>query len=327
VTVRDRPLVFLFGGQGSQYYQMGRELFRENATFRRWMEHGDRLVAARTGFSLINELYAAHRRPGDPFDDFEVSHPSLFLFQYALARTFIEEGVRPDVMLGVSLGEVVACALLDVFDFETALTSVTEQARSIVRAAPRGGLISILAPRDVFEDSPLLRSHCEISGDFAPQHFVLACPHQNLGEVEAYVRSRDVLHVVLPVHHPFHSRWMEPLRRIPGCVMDGTPFGRPTADFVSCTEAARLRALAPDHFWWTLRKPIAFRASIRLLEDAGACRYVDLTPAGTLAHLARANFAAGSGSESHAVNSPFGRDAARWKGVAAILRGHDTSYG
>jgi acyl transferase domain-containing protein len=327
VSVRGRPLVFLFGGQGSQYYQMGRELFRENATFRGWMERGDRLVARRTGFSLINELYAARRRPGDPFDDLEVSHPALFLFQYALARTFIEQGVRPDAMLGVSLGEVVACALLGVLDFETALAGVTEQARSIVGGAPRGGLISVLGPRAIFEHSPLLQSHCEISGDFAPAHFVLACPEQNLVAVEAYLRARDVLHVVLPVHFPFHSRWMEPVRRLPGCVIDETPFGRPTADFVSCTEAAPLRALAPDHFWWTLRKPIAFRESIRLLEDGRPLRYVDLTPSGTLAHLARANFAAGSGSESHAVNSPFGGDAARWEAVAAILRPQDPSAG
>lgn len=318
----DRPLVFMFGGQGSQYFRMGHELLAGNSTFRYWMERGDALVSARTGFSLLHELYGAHRKISDPFDDFEVSHPALFLFQYSLARTFIDQGMRPDMMLGVSLGESVACALLGVFDFETALTAVTEQARAIMRAAPRGGLISVLAPYDVFERSPLLQAYCEISGDFAPSHFVLACPHDRLQAVEAFLREQNILHMVLPVQHPFHSRWMDPIRGIPGCVLGQATYGRPTAGFVSCAEATRLPALAPDHFWWTLRKPISFRQSILNLEAAQSHVYVDLTPAGTLAHLARANFPATSHSESHAANSPFGRDVMRWESVADRIRQH-----
>ncbi len=320
-TIDTRPLVFMFGGQGSQYFQMGRELLRENATFRLWMERGDALVARRTGFSLLHETYGPHRSIGEPFEDFEVSHPALFLFQYALARTFMDEGITPDIVLGVSLGETVSCALLGVFEFEFALMAVAEQARALVRAGPRGHLISVIAPREVFDRSPLLQSHTEISGDFAPSHFVLACLHERLHAVETWLREREILHVVLPVPHPFHSRWMEPVRHMPGCVLGAaSAFARPSADFISCTEAACLRGVAPDHFWWTLRKPIAFREAVLGLEASHPSVYVDFTPGGTLANLARTNFAPESHSETHAVNSPFGQDVKRWERVAAVLR-------
>lgn len=91
-----KPIVFLFSGQGSHYYQMGRALFEEEFYFRAWMEKGERLAQARFGLSILEKLYAPNRKKSNRFDRTRFSHPAIFLVEYSLAQTLIEQGLEPD---------------------------------------------------------------------------------------------------------------------------------------------------------------------------------------------------------------------------------------
>ncbi len=88
-------IVFLFGGQGSQFRRMGEDLLGDE-TFRWWMEHGDRIVCEATGRSMLDDLYGPGRRISDSFDDLERTHPAIFAYEYAAARVLIDAGsARP----------------------------------------------------------------------------------------------------------------------------------------------------------------------------------------------------------------------------------------
>lgn len=64
----NEPLVFMFSGQGSQYYHMGKELFKENTVFRQSMLEMDAIAARRIGTSIVEEIYHPGKRVSDPFD-------------------------------------------------------------------------------------------------------------------------------------------------------------------------------------------------------------------------------------------------------------------
>src|SRR5436309_1981687 len=121
----------MFSGQGSQYFQMGKELFKTNDTFRNWMVRLDPIAKELTGYSVIETVYSDGSRKGDSFDRTLLTHPAIFMVEYALAQALMHAGVLPDMVLGVSMGSFAAATVAGFIEVEDALASVVHQAIAI----------------------------------------------------------------------------------------------------------------------------------------------------------------------------------------------------
>src|SRR5688572_9620134 len=113
-----KPIVFMFSGQGSHYYQMGRELFEQQPIFRHWMQLADSIYQELTGLSIIHELYENGHKKSEPFVRTLLTHPAIFSIEYALGQIILEQGIIPDYVLGTSLGEFAAAVFAGVMTFE-----------------------------------------------------------------------------------------------------------------------------------------------------------------------------------------------------------------
>lgn len=314
------PVIFCFSGQGSQYYGMGAGLRAENPVFRHWLEAGDALVAQRHGFSLLAETHAPGHGPTQPFDRLEASHPALFLVQYALAKTLQDRGIRPDALLGVSLGEFVAQAVAGMLPFETALTAVADQPARFRATCPPGGMIAVLGPPALAAEVPLLAERAELAGTTSPNHFILAALAHDLEAIEAELRHRQLAFQRLPVPFAFHSRFVEPARE--SCLEAGARLRRDSGFWPvwSCCTAGPTGTAAPDLMWRVIRQPMNVQATLAAIEAQGGAVYVDLSPSGTLAAVLRQALPAHSPSRLVGVLSPFGGDVQRLDKAVAALR-------
>lgn len=87
--------VFMFSGQGSQYHQMGRELYDSEPVFRETLHRLDALVEPETGGSVIARMYDPGRPVSQPFTDTLFTNPAIVMVELALAETLISHGVTP----------------------------------------------------------------------------------------------------------------------------------------------------------------------------------------------------------------------------------------
>lgn len=301
--------VFMFSGQGSQYYQMGRDLYEGEPVFAAAMRRMDEVVRDELGTSVLDTLYDDDRSKAQPFLDTAVTHPAIVMVELALAEMLMAEGIQPDLLLGASLGEFVTGVLSGALAEEDCLRMLIRQARAL-DDCPRGGMLAVLGPLALYDTLPELRDHTDLAARNYDQHFVVAGAEAALLGAEARLRADGVPYQRVPVEQGFHSRLMDPAHAACAATMEHVRIGRPALPLVSCATGGPLTELSAAHFWRVAREPIEFQRAVTGLEDQGSYRYLDLGPSGTLHNFVRNNLAPGSASVSLPLLSPFGRNAA-----------------
>jgi acyl transferase domain-containing protein len=299
--------VFMFSGQGSQYFHMGRTLYDTNELFRDWMLRLDSIARLRSGRSVIETLYSRAHAKSDPFDRTLLTHPAIFMVEYSLAQCLMHAGVRPDMVLGVSLGSFAAAAVAGFIGVEDAVTAVIRQAMALEEHGEPGGMIAVLADPAIFA-AAFLGSRSTLAAVNFSSHFVLSARRGELMEIEAALKKRDIGCQLLPVSLPFHSQWIDRAKAPFESFMRSIERGTPRLPLVCCDQAAILSDLSQDFFWNVVRRPIRFRETVAQLERRGPIRYIDVGPSGTLATFMKYRTAANAGSTVYAILTPFGVD-------------------
>ncbi len=106
-----KPVIWMFSGQGSQYFNMGRDLYESDSVFRDWMNRCNAVVRRFRQVSLLDAIYRpADRSLPTEFINLRETHPALFSIQYSLAKTLLNRGMKPDLMLGYSLAKATPVA-------------------------------------------------------------------------------------------------------------------------------------------------------------------------------------------------------------------------
>lgn len=305
---RSKPVIFMFSGQGSQYYNMGRELYESQPYFRAWLRKGDRLAQEWLGGSVLAELYDPARKKSDPFSCTRFSHPAIFLVEYSLAQTLIEQGLIPDYILGASLGSFAALAVAGVLTFEAALSAVIEQARCIETTCPAGGMVAILDDPALFEQTPWLWQQSTLAGINFDRHFVIAANSKTLMAIQTALRQTGITAQDLPVSYAFHSPGIDPAGAAYCGFLQQLPLHAAQRPFICCATATERVDFPDDYLWTVVRAPIRFQQTVTYLEGQQPWTYLDLGPSGTLATFVKYNLAGHSASEVFSIMTPFGRD-------------------
>lgn len=304
--------VFMFSGQGSQYYQMGKALYDGHAGFRRQLQELDEVLRGLGSPSVLAALYAPGRAASAAFDQTLLSHPAIVMVEYALARSLMAAGVQPDLVLGASLGSYTAAAVAGALDIEQALALALAHARAL-SACERGAMIAILDQAQGFAADAFLAQQAELAAVNFDAHYVVSAPLAHCARIEQGLRERDIVYQRIPVEYAFHSRWIDAAQAPFAAAAAGVRAARPQLPLVCCEQAGLLAELPPGYFWDVTRRPIRFPQAIAELEALGPHRYLDVGPAGTLAVFLKYLLPAASPSSYQAILTPYGHDLANFE--------------
>ena len=303
-----KPVVFMFSGQGSQYYHMGKELFELNPVFRKWMLKLDDIVGEIIGESVIDRIYDKDKGKSGIFDRTLYSHPAIFMVEYSLAQVVIEDVVKPDYVLGASLGEFIAAAIAGVMNYEEVLSALIRHAEIVETHCEKGGMLTILDDPRLYNDTPFLYENSELAAVNFNSHFVVSGRIDRLEQIERFLEEKDIIYQELPVSQGFHSTLMDPATSIYADYLIQKSFQPPKIPFISCSCANIVTSVNNDHLVKITRKPIEFQKTVHELEKKQNYIYLDLGPSGTLANFVKYNLTQDSQSESFDLLNPFGRD-------------------
>ena len=299
-------IVFLFSGQGSQYRGMGRKLFEQNAVFRNALEQTDSIVQKHLSRSLINELYNINQ---PIFDDLLITHPAIVAVEIAMYKVLQSMSVKPDYVVGNSLGEFAAAVVSGIWSAETAIEAAIEQARAIVHNNITGGMLAVIHQKTKDVEDIYLKHNLFLAADNFDGHFTVSGTVQDLDAFQAELNKLNIQFLRLPVAVPFHSPLMEGGRNGFIYYMNNVSFLSETkSGFISGIKYEALNELPEDYFWNVVSKYTNFSKLVNYIEIKGPCLYIDLGPSGTSATFVKYNLTTTSSSQTFQIMTPFKRE-------------------
>lgn len=312
-----QPLVFMYSGQGAQYFHMGEELYQNHAVFKRWMDRASQILEPLIEVSLVEMIYHAGNKRFDPFDRTLYTHPANVAVAYALTRVLYHMGCFPDYLLGYSLGEYAAAIVAGGLSLEAGLEKVVRQAKMLEAQAPAAGMMAILEKPAIMEQQAALFQNCWLAGQNFAGHFVLTGRAEDLNRIEAALGQQNVTCQILPISHGFHSPLVDPIADECLALFDG--FESFELPVVSCRLAKAVEHFDCGHPWSVIRGPIRFFETLNAFDASGPFDYVDLGPAGTLATFVKYGLGSGTQSRALTILNPFGKDLAMLDKLKAAL--------
>ncbi|GAB3352639.1 amino acid adenylation domain-containing protein [Lysobacter tyrosinilyticus] len=282
---RPCELVFTFPGQGAQYAGMGRALYETEPEFAAAFDQCAEVLRSDSGFDLRGVVF------GDDAEQLRptaIMQPAIFSLEYALARLWMSQGLRPAAMIGHSIGEFVAATLADVFALPDALRLVARRG-ALMQSQPAGGMLSVrLALEDLLACLPASLS---LAAENAPGACVVAGSLDAVAEFQSRLEADGIACRALRTSHAFHSSMMEPVVAPFRAAVEAVARSVPRLPIVSTVTGDWLdadSAMSADYWARHLRQPVRFAAALaRAVGDGPSRALLEVGPRATLSLLAR----------------------------------------
>jgi len=290
---RDPPVVFLFGGQGTQYVNMGLNLYRDEPLFRAVVDDCCESLKPHLGRDLRELLYP---QSGDEktaqisLQDTFFTQPSIFVIEYALARFWQSLGIEPAVMAGHSIGEFVAATLADVWTLEDALSIIALRGR-LMQNLPRGSMMAVSSSAESI--ARILPTGLQIASNNAPALSVVSGPDPDVVQFQKQLEEDGIVCRRLHTSHAFHSAMMDPMVEPLREAVAKIQLRPPMKPFVSTVTGRPVTAAeTTDPAYWARhsRATVEFSKAIQYLKDQGYDLFLECGPRSTLCSLARQHF-------------------------------------
>ncbi|MEH2381697.1 MAG: SDR family oxidoreductase [Nostoc sp.] len=292
--LKERSVVFMFSGQGSQYVNMGRELYQTEPTFAKYIDLCSEILKPHLGFDLQSVLYPQEElaeKAAQQLKQTAIAQPALFAIAYSLAQLWMSWGVHPKAMIGHSIGEYVAATLAGVFSLEDALYLVALRGQ-LMQQLPTGAMLAIHLPEKEVQallNVEMQTTSLEIAAINGPSLCVVSGRTVDVEALQNQLAEKGVNYRRLHTSHAFHSQMMDSILEPFTLAVKKVTLNSPQIPYLSNVTGTWITASqATDPNYWAkhLRSCVRFSQGLQQLLKEPEQILLEVGPGRTLSTLA-----------------------------------------
>ncbi len=262
-------VVFVFSGQGPQWYAMGRQLYKAEKVFRDTIHEAHEALQAIGGWSLLDEFLASEESTRISLTSY--AQPMITALQLGLDRLWRSRGVAPSAIVGHSIGEVAAGVSAGCFDLPQGMKIIYHRARTMDRASSKGAMLAAGISRETaFAIAEPFGGTVSVAAVNGPASVTFAGQREMLKKIEATLNEQEKFNRFLNVDYAFHSAFMAPVREDLLASLDGIECNAPhTPLWSTVTGEPVTQAIHNAGYWWkNVRQTVLFGPAIEKIIDS-----------------------------------------------------------
>lgn len=277
-------IAYLYSGQGAQYPGMGQDLLANYPELNTYFDKATEIL----GYSMTDLCFNDEER----IHQTEYTQPAILTVSTAFTALLAAQGIKPDYVAGLSLGEYTALVESGVMSFEQAIDLVSHRGRFMQEAVPAGTgkMVAVMkADRSLIED--ICQQVRKASGQYVgpanyntPKQIVIGGEIDAVDQAVALLTEAGVKKMVeLKVSGPFHTQLLKPASDQLGEYLKQVSFEPQSIPVISNTTAqphqdGQVKELLIEQ----VMKPVKWYDSIEYLIAQGVDTVVEIGPGKTL---------------------------------------------
>jgi acyl transferase domain-containing protein len=282
-AIGHEQLVFVFPGQGSDYPSMATALYRDNTVFKSQL---DLCLSELSHCSTIDFRYYLFTQTErtEPLST-NVAQPLIFAFEYALTQALLALGIRPDVMIGHSLGEYVCAVQSGMLSLSSALRLVVRRA-DLMQHTDEGVMLAVSLSAEAL--MAVLPEDVDIAAVNASDAVVVAGSIAAVAVLAAILTEQGVSYKYLTTTRAFHSRLMTPVLSTFAETLKDIVWQPPQGCWISTVTGQQIdqQVCSADYWCQQIRQPVLFAGSVNQLLDKKTL-FIEVGPGQALSQMIR----------------------------------------
>ena len=283
-------VAFAFTGQGAQYTGMAQALYQQEPVFKQYLDQCAGYLKDELEVPLLKVLYPSEADDAALINQTAYTQPALFALEYALAMLWQSHGIRPDWVMGHSVGEYTAACLAGVFSLQDGLKLIAARGRLMQALPDNGAMLAVRA--DTQQLRPLLTPYIEqadIAAFNGPNSLVLSGTKAAIAGLADQLQAQGVETQLLNVSHAFHSPLMEPMLGEFSRIAEQISYAHPQLNIVSNVSGQVAGPEMADADYWVnhVRDAVRFSAGISTLDNQGCNTIIEIGPHPVLTTMGR----------------------------------------